>query len=209
MNIGYVRISARSQNLARQLATMKERGIEERFLFQDIASGKNFDRPGYLAMKNVLRPGDCLYVDALDRLGRDYDSIIREWKQITREMNCDIIALDNEALFDSRRFKQMGDIGRMLEDQLLAVLAYVADVERKRILLRQKQGIQQAKDANVKFGRPSSIEDWELFDRIAKRWADGEISAAEACRISGAKKTSWYKYTKERGFKKEDKPEFR
>ena len=209
MDIGYIRISTRTQSLARQLATMKARGIEDRFLFQDVASGKNFDRPGYLAMKSVLRSGDCLYVDALDRLGRDYDSIIKEWKQITRDMNCDIVALDNEALFDSRKFKQMGDIGRMLEDQLLAVLAYVADVERKKTLQRQKQGIAEAKSAGIRFGRPSSIEDWELFDRTAKRWCAGEITAAEACRITGAKKTSWYKYTKERGFKREEKPEFR
>ena len=193
MRIGYTRISAKTQSLARQLATMKARGIEDRFLFKDVASGKNFDRPGYLAMKSVLREGDCLYVDALDRLGRDYEGIISEWKHITREMNCDIVALDNEALFDSRKFKQMGDIGRMLEDQLLAVLAYVADVERKKTLERQKQGIAAAKKAGVKFGRPSSIDDWELFDRTAKRWITGEISAAEACRISGAKKTSWYK----------------
>ena len=149
MKIGYTRISARTQNLARQLATMKERGIEERFLFRDVASGKNFDRPGYIAMKSILREGDCLYVDALDRLGRDYDSIIREWKEITRDMGCDIVALDNEALFDSRKFKEMGDLGRMLEDQLLAVLAYVADVERKKTLERQKQGIAAAKTAGV------------------------------------------------------------
>ena len=84
MDIGYTRVSAKTQNLARQLATMRERGIEERFLFRDVASGKNFDRPGYLAMKSVIRAGDCLYVDALDRLGRDYESIIREWKEITR-----------------------------------------------------------------------------------------------------------------------------
>ena len=141
--------------------------------------------------------------DALDRLGRDYESIIREWKEITRDIGCDIVALDNEALFDSRKFKEMGDIGRMLEDQLLAVLAYVADVERKKTLERQKQGIAAAKTAGVKFGRPISISDWELFDRTAKRWVAGEISAAEACRITGAKKTSWYKYTKERGFSKE------
>jgi len=82
------------------------------------------------------------------------------------------------------------------------LLAYVADAERKKTLQRQKQGIATAKRAGVKFGRPLSILDWELFDRTALRWIEGEISAAEACRITGSKKTSWYKYTKERGFKK-------
>lgn len=209
MDIGYTRVSSKTQNLARQIETMRKRGIEERFLFQDVASGKNFDRPGYMAMKSVIRRGDCLHVDSLDRLGRDYDSIIKEWKQITRELGCDIVAVDNEALFDSRKFREMGDIGRMLEDQLLAVLAYVADVERKKTLERQKQGIAAAKSAGVKFGRPSSIQDWELFDRTAKRWVAGEITAAEACRITGSKKTSWYKYTKERGFVKEGPQEVR
>jgi len=151
-------------------------------------------------MKNVLRTGDCLYIDALDRLGRDYDSIISEWKYITRVLKCDIVALDNSSLFDSRKFREMGELGQLMEDQFLSLLAYVADTERKKTLRRQKQGIASAKKAGVRFGRPLSITDWELFDRTAKRWVSGEITAAEACRITGSKKTSWYKYTKERGF---------
>ncbi len=203
MKIGYVRISTKTQNLGRQLETMNNLGIERRFIFQDVASGKNFQRPGYLAMKNVLREGDCLFIDALDRLGRDYENIISEWKEITRTMKCDIVALDNASLFDSRKFREMGELGKLMEDQFLSLLAYVADNERKKTLERQRQGIDTAKRAGVKFGRPLSISDWELFDRTAKRWIAGEISAAEACRITGAKKTSWYKYTNERGFKKE------
>lgn len=207
MKIGYVRISTKTQNLVRQLETMKKLGIEDRFVFQDIASGKDFERPGYIAMKGVLRSGDLLYIDALDRLGRDYDAIIHEWKHITRELKCDVVALDNAQLFDSRKFREMGELGKLMEDQFLSLLAYVADNERKKTLERQRQGIETAKKKGVKFGRPSSIQDWELFDRTAKRWEQGEITAAEACRITGAKKTSWYKYTKERGFKKQEGPE--
>lgn len=183
---------------------MRNLGIEDRFIFQDIASGKNFERPGYIAMKGVLRPGDVLYIDALDRLGRDYDAIISEWKHITRELKCDIVALDNSALFDSRKFREMGELGKLMEDQFLSLLAYVADAERKKTLRRQKQGIASAKKAGVRFGRPSSVKDWELFDRTAKRWEAGEISAAEGCRITGCRKTSWYKYTRDRGFKKQE-----
>lgn len=204
MDIGYIRVSWKTQSLDRQLEVMRDLGIEERYIFKDVASGKNFERSGYLAMKQILREGDCLYIDALDRLGRDYDGIIKEWKHITRELKCDIVALDNSALFDSRRFREMGELGKLMEDQFLSLLAYVADVERKKTLKRQKQGIASAKKAGVKFGRPSSVTDWELFDRTAKRWAAGEITAAEGCRITGSKKTSWYKYTKERGFRKED-----
>ncbi len=204
MKIGYTRISAKTQNLRRQLETMEKLGIESRFIFKDIASGKNFDRPGYQGMKSVLREGDCLYIDALDRLGRDYDAIIAEWKHITRVLKCDIVALDNSSLFDSRKFREMGELGKLMEDQFLSLLAYVADTERKKTLARQRQGIDSAKKAGVKFGRPLSIQDWELFDRTAKRWIAGEISAAEACRITGSKKTSWYKYARERGFKKSE-----
>lgn len=203
MDIGYTRVSYKTQSLARQLETMSRLGIEDRFIFRDVASGKDFERPGYKAMKNVLREGDCLFIDALDRLGRDYDAIISEWKHITRVLKCDIVALDNSSLFDSRKFREMGELGKLMEDQFLSLLAYVADNERKKTLERQRQGIKTAKSNGVKFGRPSSIQEWELFDRTAKRWERGEITAAEACRISGAKKTSFYKYVKERGFSKE------
>jgi len=202
LDVAYTRISTNTQSLDRQLATMRALGIEERYIFKDVASGKNFERSGYHAMKQIIREGDCLYIDALDRLGRDYDGIIKEWKHITRELKCDIVALDNSALFDSRKFREMGELGKLMEDQFLSLLAYVADNERKKTLERQRQGIKAAKSKGVKFGRPTSIDDWELFDRTAKRWERGEISAAEACRITGAKKTSFYKYIKERGFKK-------
>ena len=204
MQIGYVRVSGRDQNFDRQISTMRNLGIEERYIFTDMASGKNFERPGYLAMKQILREGDLIYIDSLDRLGRDYDGIIKEWKHITRELKCDIIALDQAALFDSKKFREMGEIGRLLEDQMLSLLAYVADQERKKILERQRQGIASAKERGVRFGRPTTEIDWELFDRTAKRWEKGEVTAAEACRITGCKKTSFYKYIKERGFVKQE-----
>ena len=202
MKIGYIRISSKTQNLIRQLDVMRKIGIEERFIFRDVSSGKDFNREGYIAMKNVLRKGDVLYIDSLDRLGRDYDGIIKEWKSITLELECDVVALDNKELFDSRKFKEMGELGKLMQDQFLSLLAYVAETERKKNLERQRQGIESAKKAGVKFGRPSSIKDWDLFDRTAERWARGDITAAEACRVTGAKKTSFYKYVKERGFEK-------
>ena len=204
INIGYVRVSFKTQNPDRQIYKMiVEKEIEERFLFTDKATGVNFDRPGYEAMKKILRKGDCLYIDSLDRLGRDYDGIIKEWKAITRDLEADIVALDNEQLIDSRKFKEMGPLGTLMEDQFLSMLAYVASIEREKNKQRQKEGIEAARRAGKQLGRPPSVSDWELFDRIAKRWVAGEITAAEACRITGCKKTSWYKYTKNRGFVKE------
>lgn len=132
MKLAYVRISTKDQNAERQIKKMRELGIEERYTFIDKASGKDFNRPQYQALRLVIREGDLIYIDALDRLGRDYEGIIREWKYITREVNADIVVLENETLFDSRKFKNMGDLGRLMEDQFLSLLSYVAEQERKR-----------------------------------------------------------------------------
>ena len=145
MKIGYGRVSAKDQNPERQLVKFRELGIEDRFIFIDKKSGKDFDRPRYQAMRLMIREGDLVYVDALDRLGRDYDGIIREWKHITREVGADIVCLDNETLFDSRKFKTMGDFGKVMEDQFLSLLAYVAEQERKKNRQRQAEGIEIAR----------------------------------------------------------------
>ncbi|WP_242322101.1 recombinase family protein, partial [Bacillus cereus group sp. BfR-BA-01393] len=117
MNIGYIRVSSKDQNIERQFKKMKDLQIEERFIFIDRESGKNFDRPNFKAMKEIIREGDLVYIDSLDRLGRNYDGVIAEWKFITRELKADIVVLDNETLFDSRKFKDMGDMGKLMEDQ--------------------------------------------------------------------------------------------
>lgn len=123
---------------ARQKNKLINLGVEERLIFEDKASGKDFNREQYQFMRNqVLRSGDLLYIDSLDRLGRNYDIIISEWKYITREINADIVVLDQESIFDSRKFKQQGDIGKLLEDQILSLLSYVAKIERKKIKQRQ------------------------------------------------------------------------
>ena len=140
MKVGYIRVSAKDQNPARQIETMRKLNIEERFIFIDKASGKNMDRESYQAMKLVLRKGDLLYLDALSRLGRGYDSIISEWKDITRNIGCDIIVLDND-MFNSQKFREMGDLGKLLEDLFLSTLAYVADHQRKEIKCSQAEGI--------------------------------------------------------------------
>ena len=119
----YVRVSARDQNEGRQLDKMRSLGIEERFIFVDEQSGKDFEREQYQALKRIIREGDIIYIDALDRLGRDYDGVIREWKEINRVLNADIIVLENESLFDSRKFKSMGDMGKLMEDQFLSLLS--------------------------------------------------------------------------------------
>lgn len=192
MKIAYIRVSSKDQNEGRQVEKMFSLGIEERFIFIDKASGKNFDRPQYKAMKAVLRENDILYIDSLDRLGRDYDGIIHEWKHITRELKADIVALDMEGLFDSCKFREMGDIGKLMEDQFLALLSYVAEQERKKIKQRQREGIDLALKEGRAYGRPK-IAVPPNFLTECKKWRNGEITAIECMRRTGLKANTFYR----------------
>ncbi|QDD87397.1 Resolvase (plasmid) [Bacillus cereus] len=151
---GYIRVSTKDQNEQRQLHKMMERDVEARKIFVDKASGRSFDRPQYQLLRKILSQGDIVYIDALDRMGRNYDEVISEWKYITRELQADIVVLENETLFDSRKFREMGDMGRLMEDQFLSLLSYVADQERKKIRQRQAEGIFLAKSQGKHLGRP-------------------------------------------------------
>lgn len=192
MDMAYVRVSAKDQNPERQLVKYRQLGIPDRYIFVDKLSGKDFERPKYQAMRLMLRERDLLYLDALDRLGRDYDGIIREWKYITREVNADIICLENEVLFDSRKFKTIGDIGKLLEDQFLSMLAYVAEQEMKKNKVRQAEGYEVARAAGVKFGRPkkTGITD---FSTIYSEWKEGRLTARKAMEILGYSSSTFYR----------------
>ncbi|XEC93730.1 recombinase family protein [Paenibacillus tarimensis] len=196
MKLGYGRVSAKDQNPERQLVKFRELGIEDRFIFVDKQSGKDFDRPRYQAVRLMIREGDLVYMDALDRLGRDYDGIISEWKYITREIGADIVCLDNETLFDSRKFKTMGDFGKVMEDQFLSLLAYVAEQERKKNRQRQAEGIEVARADGVTFGRPRQEID-DKFIQAYEDWKKGRMTATEAMRQIGMKKPTFYRRVKE------------
>lgn len=196
MKLGYCRVSAKDQNPERQIKKMRALGIEERYIFVDVKSGTDFNRPQYQAMRLIIREGDLLYMDALDRLGRDYDGIIREWRHITRELKADIVVLENETLFDSRKFRVMGDIGKLMEDQFLSLLSYVAEQERKKNKLRQSEGIAVAKNNGVRFGR-RKYEITPGFIQIYEQWRAGSISAAEGMRRLKLKPNTFYRRVKE------------
>jgi len=203
MELGYARVSSKDQNEERQVKKLMDLGIEDRFLFIDKQSGKDFNRPRYQAMKDMIREGDLIYIDALDRLGRDYDGIINEWKWITRERNADIVVLENETLFDSRKFKAMGDMGKLMEDQFLALLAYVAEQERKKIKQRQAEGIAIAKENGKHLGRPKvtldalTKEQRKQFEALYPKWKGEEITAVQFMTTLDLKKTTFYKIVKE------------
>lgn len=206
---GYVRVSAADQNVERQLTKMRELGIEERDIFIDKASGKNFNRPQYQALKSVIRAGDLIYMDALDRLGRNYDEIINEWRDITRNINADIVVLENETLFDSRKFKAMNTddskLGSLMEDQFLSLLSYVADQERKKILKRQAEGIAEARKAGKHLGRPKldlstlSREQRAVLEENYEAWQRKELTGVKFAEMLGLKKNSFYKVLREYG----------
>jgi len=206
---GYIRVSTKDQNIERQLAKMLELGIQERDIFIDKMSGKNFDRPAYQALKLQLRKGDLVYIDALDRLGRNYDGIINEWKHITREIGADIVVLENETLFDSRKFKAMNTddskLGSLMEDQFLSLLSYVADQEHKKTLKRQAEGIAEARKAGKHLGRPKldlstlSKDQRDVLEANYEAWQRKELTGVKFAEMLGLKKNSFYKILREYG----------
>lgn len=171
MNYGYCRVSARDQNLDRQLQEMKSAGIDSVHLFIDKESGKNFDRVGYQSMKKRIRSGDCIFVQSLDRFGRNYTEIMEEWRDIISR-GVDIVVIDMEIL-DTRTAGRNGLVGRFVSDLVLQVLAFVAEQERLNIRERQRQGIKLARLQGKKFGRPSSDLP-ENFHEVAQLYEGGQ-----------------------------------
>lgn len=200
---GYIRVSSKDQNEDRQRDKMKEKGVDERSLFVDKATGADFDRPGYRYLMQTINAGDLIYMDALDRLGRNYDEVINQWRFITREVGADIVLLENETLFDSRKYREMGDMGRLMEDQFLSLLSYVADQERKKIRKRQAEGIEAARKRGKHVGRPRiaydtlSDEDKAHFATEHMRWKAGEQTAIATMQALDMKRTTFYKVVAE------------
>lgn len=181
---GYVRVSSKDQNEARQLEKMRELGIADKNIFIDKASGKDLEREQYQKLISLVEEGDEIIFDSLDRLGRDYDDLTIEWRRLTREVGCDLKALDLE-FFDSALFRSMGDIGKCVEDMLLSLLAYVAQTERKKNRQRQAEGIAIAKSLGKYKGKPKTIFPAELIDAANKALREeGKSAAAKILNVS-------------------------
>ncbi len=189
---GYCRVSSTDQKEDRQLEAMLELGINERDIFVDKCSGKNFDRPQYQALKVQLREGDILVIKSIDRLGRNYKQICEEWREITREIKANIKVLDMPVL-DTTRTE--GLIGEVISDIVLQLLSYVAEQERAFIKQRQAEGIKLAKEKGKRLGKPP-IEYPENWDNVYKVWKSGAITAREAMKQLNLKPTSFYKLAK-------------
>lgn len=190
---GYVRVSSKEQNEDRQLIAFKEFGINERDIYIDKQSGKDFNREQYNVLKHILRENDVLVIKSIDRLGRNYNMIIDEWKDITKNIKADIVVLDMP-LLDNRNNKDL--LGTFISDLILQILSYVAEQERTFIRQRQKEGIAAAKNNNVKFGRPK-IEKPQNFDIVVNKWKNKEIKTKEAIEILGLKPNTFYNLVKQ------------
>lgn len=191
---GYVRVSSQDQNEARQYIELVNMGIADKYIYMDKLSGKDFNRPSYhkLVYKK-LKPGDLLVIKSIDRLGRNYNEILQEWKYITKEKNVDIKILDMP-LLDTDQKKDL--IGTLIGDIVLQLLSFVAENERVNIHQRQAEGIRAAKNRGVQFGRPKIILPDE-FEEIMYLWEKGELLSKEAIAISGLKYSTFYKKAKE------------
>lgn len=173
---GYIRVSSRDQHEDRQLIVMRERHIPEKNIFIDKVSGKDFNRPAYKRLLKKLRKDDLLYIKSIDRLGRNYEEIIEQWRRLTKTKKVDICVIDMP-LLDTRVGKDL--IGTFLADLVLQILSFVAENERRMIKERQAEGIAAAKKRGVKFGRPQ-IPLPENFSDVYERWKSGQINGAEA-----------------------------
>lgn len=185
---GYVRVSTREQNEDRQVIALRERDVPKKNIFIDKQSGKDFERPMYHRMLKILRRDDLIYVKSIDRLGRNYEEILEQWRILTKEKKVDIVVLDME-LLDTRRGKDL--MGTFLSDIVLQVLSFVAENERRNIRQRQKEGIEAARLRGVRFGRPKrQVPD--NFEQICCRWKNGEIIGKEAARLCNMPLTTFY-----------------
>ena len=185
---GYARVSTKDQNEDRQLIALREMGVHDENVYVDKESGKDFNRTYYKRLIRKLKAGDVLFIKSIDRLGRNYEDIIEQWKIITKDKKADIVVIDMP-LLDTRRGKDL--MGTFLSDIVLALLSYVSENERNNIKMRQAEGIAAAKARGVKFGAPlKPLPD--NFQDVLRRWRDKEISIDVAAKECGMARSTFY-----------------
>ena len=190
---GYVRVSTREQNTARQLIAMREFGVAEENIVVEKQSGKDFQRPQYLRLVRALQPGDVLVVKSIDRLGRNYTEILEQWGAITKKRESAIVVLDMP-LLDTRQGHDL--TGKLIADMVLQLLSYIAQTERENIRQRQAEGIAAALSRGVRFG-PERMELPEAFSPLVELWKRGDISSREAAGRLGISYQTFLRRAKE------------
>lgn len=190
----YIRVSSKDQNIARQVEAMQEIGLTKKQMYIDKQSGKDFIRKNYQRLIRKLKAGDELYIKSIDRLGRDYDEILEQWRYLTRVKDIDMIVLDFP-LLDTRN-QVNGVTGKFISDLVLQILSYVAQVERENIRQRQAEGIREAKLKGVAFGRPPKKIP-EEFPEILQLWLDEKISLRKASEILNVSHMTFSRWVKQ------------
>lgn len=193
---GYARVSARDQNEARQLDALSAFPVREDHIYIDKQSGKDFERPQYKKLMKKLRAGDLFVVHSIDRLGRNYEEILKQWRIITKEKEADIVVLDFPLLDTRTRHGDSDLTGRFIADLVLQILAYVAQTERENIRRRQAEGIASARARGVKLGRRRAPLPDNFFE-IAQAWRDKKITLQQAANACKMPKGTFYSKVKE------------
>lgn len=190
---GYIRVSSTDQNEDRQRLAMARAEVLEKDIYLDKQSGKDFERPQYKRLVKKLRPGDLLCILSIDRLGRNYEEIQRQWRLLTKELGVDICVLDMP-LLDTRSGKDL--MGTFIADLVLQILSFVAQNERESIRIRQAQGIAAARARGVHLGRPVMAAP-ENFGKIVRAWEERTITFQEALGRSGLRQSTFYRRLRE------------
>lgn len=190
---GYVRVSSTDQNEDRQLIALSEKNIPQKNIYIDKQSGKDFECPQYKRLVKRLRSGDMLYILSIDRLGRNYEEIQRQWRVLTKDIGIDICVIDMP-LLDTRNGKDL--MGTFIADLVLQILSFVAQSERENIKKRQAEGIAAAKAKGVKFGRPEkSVPD--DFPRLIREWEKNKLSFSELLKLCNMSEATFYRRLRE------------
>lgn len=195
MEYGYVRVSTKEQNEDRQMVAMREFGIKDSRIILDKQSGKDFQRPGYQRLIRKLKAGDTLVIKSIDRLGRNYEEILEQWRLLTKEKRVAVVVLDMP-LLDTRQGKDL--TGMLIADIVLQLLSYVAQTEREFIRQRQTEGIAAAKARGVRFGR-SFKDRGERYEEILASWRRGELSGRAAARALNVAHGTFQRWCRETG----------
>lgn len=194
---GYVRVSSIDQNEDRQMVEIEQRKVPKGNVYVDKQSGKDFERPQYKKMIKKLKSGDLLYILSIDRLGRNYEDVQKQWRILTKEIGVDICVIDMP-LLDTRNGKDL--MGTFIADLVLQILSFVAQSERENIKKRQAQGIAAAQKKGIKFGRPEKELPLD-FKEVVKRWENKTISTDTALKLCGFGKSTFYRRRMELKYK--------
>lgn len=193
MNYGYARVSTIAQNLDRQLDELQKLGIDCKYIYTDKESGKDFNRTNYKKLCRKLKPGDVLFIKAIDRLGRNYNMVLDEWRFLTKEKGVDIVVIDMPLL--DTRIEGKNLVGKFIADVVLQVLSFVAENERETMRQRQAEGIRIAKLKGIKFGRPS-VTTPQNFKQIMDLYKKKEITSSKACELTGLSRGTFFRKLK-------------